>query len=85
MGLNEFLDRKGAGAAAQLARAIGVTQAVISQWRKNVRPIPADRCPDIERATDGEVRCEDLRSDVDWATVRRGIGAKNLQPRATAA
>lgn len=32
--------------------------------------VPAERCPAIERATNGQVRCEDLRPDVDWAVLR---------------
>ena len=35
------------------------------------RPIPAERCPEIEKATGGAVRCEELRPDVDWAYLRK--------------
>ncbi|MCV5533321.1 toxin YdaS, partial [Escherichia coli] len=32
---------------------------------------PAERCPAIERATRGEVLCEELRPDIDWSYLRR--------------
>jgi DNA-binding transcriptional regulator YdaS (Cro superfamily) len=59
-----------AGSQKALAVAVGVTAQSLNQWISGVRPIPAERCPAIERATDGAVRCEDLRPDVDWAYLR---------------
>ena len=53
-----------------LAREIGVTPVLVSQWANGVRRVPAERCPQIERATGGLVRCEELRPDVDWAVLR---------------
>jgi DNA-binding transcriptional regulator YdaS (Cro superfamily) len=32
--------------------------------------VPAEWCPTIERATGGQVRCEDLRPDVAWEVLR---------------
>lgn len=64
------LASKKLGGLSALARAIGVKPPTVHQWKAGRRPIPAERCPDIERATGGAVRCEDLRPDVDWATVR---------------
>lgn len=58
------------GNAAQLAKAIGVSPQYLSQLRSAERPVPAERCPTIERVTGGQVRCEDLRPDVDWAYLR---------------
>lgn len=65
------------GSYARLARALGVSPAMIYQWANRVRPVPADRCPAIERATNGAVRCEDMRPDVDWAYLR---GTEKLDP-----
>jgi DNA-binding transcriptional regulator YdaS (Cro superfamily) len=59
-----------AGSAAKLAEDIGVSPQYMSQLRSGTRPVPAERCPNIERATNGAVRCEDLRPDVDWAYLR---------------
>lgn len=54
------------GSQAELARRIGATTAQVNEWTKGDRPIPPPRCEQIERATDGAVRCEDLRADLDW-------------------
>lgn len=55
---------------SEFAKALGVPPALISQWKTGDRQVPAERCPDIERLTDGLVRCEDLRPDVDCAYLR---------------
>lgn len=52
-----------------LAKAIGVVPQVVNNWLARGR-IPAEHCPAIEKATNGAVRCEDLRPDVDWAYLR---------------
>lgn len=57
-----------AGGATKLAGAIGVTVQRLTNWLE--RGVPAERCPDIERATGGAVRCEDLRNDVAWGVLR---------------
>lgn len=58
------------GGPSAAARKLGVKAPTVSQWRSGKRPIPADRCPEIERATAGAVTCEQLRPDVDWAYLR---------------
>ncbi len=68
MDLTTYLEIPRSGAA--LARALGVRQVMVSQWRRGIKQVPAERCPAIERATGGAVRCEDLRPDVDWAYLR---------------
>lgn len=69
MTLDEYLSVPGRS-AKQLAGDICVPAPLISQWRKCTRPVPAERCPAIERATAGAVTCEELRPDVDWAYLR---------------
>jgi len=51
-----------------LANSIGVSQSAPSMWRSRGE-VPADRCPAIERATDGVVTCEQLRPDVHWVRI----------------
>lgn len=75
MTLDEYCTTKGIGSAAELASAVGVSSVLISQWRTKSRPVPANHCPSIERATAGAVRCEDLRPDVDWAYLRNSSAA----------
>lgn len=43
---------------------------LLSQWKNGGRQVPAERCPQIERATGGAVRCEELRPDVAWDVLR---------------
>lgn len=74
MDLNTFLRGKTTTGTA-LADAIGVPAPLVSQWATGVRRVPAGRCPAIERATGGAVRCEDLRPDVDWSVLRNGAAA----------
>lgn len=80
MKLSTYLDQGGPGAAARLARSIGVSPVLISQWRSEhaPRPVPVKRCPSIERETGGLVRCEDLRPDVDWGYLRTFADFKEL-------
>lgn len=54
----------------ELARKLGVTGGAISQWVNGLCAVPAERCPAIEAATGGLVRCEDLRPDVQWSVLR---------------
>lgn len=52
------------GGQAALARALNVSAGLVYQWLTGARPLSADRCPDIERATG--IRCELLRPDMTW-------------------
>jgi DNA-binding transcriptional regulator YdaS (Cro superfamily) len=56
------------GSQKELARCLGVSKGAVSQWADG--SVPLDRCIPIERLTDGAVRCEDLRPDVDWGYLR---------------
>jgi DNA-binding transcriptional regulator YdaS (Cro superfamily) len=67
-----------AGGQTQLARLLGIRQSLVSMWKTRGR-VPAEYCPRIERATAGQVRCEDLRPDVEWAYLRCGHGASVVE------
>ncbi|CDG13195.1 phage protein [Serratia marcescens subsp. marcescens Db11] len=58
------------GGQAAMARLLGVSAPTINQWINGIRQIPAERCPEIEKATSGAVTCEQLRPDVDWTYLR---------------
>lgn len=60
---------------SDIAREVGVSPVIVHQWAHGKRRVPADRCPSIERATDGAVRCEELRPDVDWQYLRQTSAA----------
>lgn len=70
MDLKTFLSER-RGRSSSLARELGVSSVMVSQWVVGRKLVPAERCPSIERATQGVVRCEDLRPDVDWAYLRQ--------------
>ncbi|EIX9596860.1 MULTISPECIES: transcriptional regulator [Klebsiella pneumoniae complex] len=59
------------GGQAAMSRNLGVSAPTVNQWTSGTRQIPAERCPEIEKATGGVVTCEDLRPDVDWKYLRR--------------
>lgn len=54
-----------AGSQGALAAAIKVKQPTVSEWLRGTRPVPIERCVDIERATAGAVRRWHLRPN-DW-------------------
>jgi DNA-binding transcriptional regulator YdaS (Cro superfamily) len=58
------------GSEVKLATALGVTRAAVNQWKDEGRRVPAEHCPAIERLTNGAVRCEALRPDIEWAVLR---------------
>lgn len=57
------------GSQAELARRLGIATQVVNNWARRGN-IPAEYCPSIEKATGGQVVCESLRPDVDWAFLR---------------
>jgi DNA-binding transcriptional regulator YdaS (Cro superfamily) len=62
------------GGVTKFAKSIGASYQLVQGWRDSERRFaaPAEYCPAIERATDGAVRCEDLRPDVEWGVLRTG-------------
>jgi len=53
------------GGAAALAKQLGVTVGAVYQWKAGARPVPIERCVEIERITDGAVSRIHLRPS-DW-------------------
>ena len=68
MNLKQYTSEHESGAA--LARKLGIPAVLISQWQTGVRRVPLEHCPAIERASNGLIRCEELRPDFDWAYLR---------------
>lgn len=65
------------GGRGVLADRLDVSVAAVGNWKQ--RGVPADQCPKIEQATDGQVRCEDLRPDVAWHVLRTTATAPAAQ------
>jgi DNA-binding transcriptional regulator YdaS (Cro superfamily) len=59
------------GGTTALAKRIGVHPNVVTNWK--TRGVPIEQCPAIEKATDRQVRCEELNDKVDWAYLRSTV------------
>ena len=53
------------GRSIATARALGITQPVVSDWVTGKKSIPAEHCKAIEAFTGGEVTCQEMRPN-DW-------------------
>lgn len=51
-----------------LAHHAGIPQSMVSKMAAG-KPIPHERCPDIERISDGEVTVEEQRPDLPWLRI----------------
>jgi hypothetical protein len=51
---------------AELALALRVSRAAVSQWFSKPCAVPMERCPDVERFSSGELHCEVMRPDLQW-------------------
>ena len=68
MKLSEYFSEPDSKSAATLAKELGVSPVLVSQWRTSARAVPIDRCVAIWRATAGKVTRRDLRPD-DWEEI----------------
>lgn len=50
--------------------ASGTTEGYLRKAISRRQRLSAELCIDIERESKGQVLCEDLRPDVDWAYIR---------------
>ena len=66
------------GTPTALARGIGITPWAVSKW--DIEKIPEERCEQIEKLTNGRVKAEELRPDINWEYVRNQ--KLNLQEQA---
>ena len=69
MKLREYMNLEGVQ-PTRLASMLGVAPAYLYQMATGIRSIAPARAIEIEKATAGAVRCEELRPDVDWADLR---------------
>lgn len=60
------------GNQAALANACGVSQPTVFKWTNGTK-IDAAYIPAIIAATNGEVKPQELRPDVDWETIKNSI------------
>lgn len=55
-----------------LARACGVSQAAVGKWLDGAK-MDVAHVSSIVKATNGAVKPEDLRPDVDWKTIKQSL------------
>lgn len=60
------------GTQSELAKAINVSRAQVWQWLNNINSVSVEKAIEIEDKTNGVVRCEELRRDINWSVIRRG-------------
>jgi DNA-binding transcriptional regulator YdaS (Cro superfamily) len=58
------------GGVPKTAEAFDVTDKAVYRWRRRTARFPAAECPKAERLTGGQVLCEELRPDAEWAYIR---------------
>ena len=73
------------GGRIALAKLIGVSPSYVSQLIAGARPLPVERCPEIERATSGAVTRRDLRPDDWWLFWPELVTAEHPAPTSEAA
>jgi DNA-binding transcriptional regulator YdaS (Cro superfamily) len=78
MDLQQYFERQDAMSASKLARAVGVSPQFMSQLRVGWRRCPCGLAIDVEKATKGLVRCEDLVPEIDWGYLRKRRLGENL-------
>jgi DNA-binding transcriptional regulator YdaS (Cro superfamily) len=61
MGLKEYLETT---TQADIARLLGCSQGLVSQWLSGVQRVTAERAVQIEKVTDGKVTAAELRPDL---------------------
>ncbi len=54
------------GAQSRMSKATKIPAPMLSAYASGARRVPADQCPEIERASGGRVRCEGMRPDEPW-------------------
>ena len=59
------------GSKSALARAVGVKPPTVQQWCTGERPVPPNKCVEIERVTGRKVLAEQLCAEVDWGFIRK--------------
>jgi DNA-binding transcriptional regulator YdaS (Cro superfamily) len=65
--LKEAIDL--AGGAASVAAYFGIRPVSVYEWIRRGY-VPAEKCPEIEKMSNGAACCEALNGHVDWAFVR---------------
>lgn len=58
------------GSQVELAKALNVSKSQVWQWLNNINSISLEKIIMLEEKTNGFIRCEDLRPDINWSVLR---------------
>ncbi|NUE95415.1 helix-turn-helix domain-containing protein [Gilliamella sp. ESL0232] len=58
------------GSQVETSKKLNVSKSQVWQWLNNVNAIAIEKAIDIEDKTNGAVKCEELRPDVNWSVIR---------------
>ena len=61
MKLQKYIENRGRGAIAFIAKGINASAPDVSRWASGIRPCPPWRCVAIEEFTQGQVTRQELR------------------------
>lgn len=62
------------GSRKRMLTELDISQSYMSQLVHGHTSISVFRATQIERLTDGKVKCEELRPDIDWSFLRNDRG-----------
>lgn len=68
--LLKFINRLDKAARLDFCKRCGTSERYLRKAISIRQRLGADLCINIERESSGDVECEDLRPDVDWAYLR---------------
>jgi DNA-binding transcriptional regulator YdaS (Cro superfamily) len=83
MNLASYAEQLPRGSKKLFALKLGVTASYLSRLISGDRSITAERCLQIEEATDGVVTRFDLRPDLPWSQPRKAKGVSRAKLGAT--
>lgn len=67
------------GSLSAVARALNLSgYQVVQQWVAAGR-VPAEHCVRIEELTNGDIRCEELNSRINWSVVRTAASVQQVE------
>jgi DNA-binding transcriptional regulator YdaS (Cro superfamily) len=64
--IDRFIREFHGGSQTAAADSLGVRQPTVSEWLREVRPVPHASCADIERLSDGLIEATKVRADDRW-------------------
>lgn len=70
MNLKDYLSELQRGGISMLAKELDISTSYLSQLASGKASMSPERAIEIEKATNGAVRCEDMCPDIDWAYLR---------------